>query len=89
MSMHPPVPAADGLPHSFEPYVSVEKAAEYLDIAPKTLLEKARKGEIPAYPWGDGMRRIWRFKISQLDDWMKSKLHSDRRPPLSERKGFQ
>ncbi|HMB83015.1 MAG TPA: hypothetical protein VKI40_03085, partial [Terriglobales bacterium] len=31
------------------------------------------KGEIPAYPWGDGMRKIWRFKISQLDEWMKRK----------------
>ena len=89
MSMQSPVPSPDGLVRGFEPYVSVEKAAEYLDIAPKTLLEKARKGEIPAYPWGDGMRKIWRFKISQLDEWMKRKLHSDRRPPLSERKDFQ
>jgi len=74
---------------SFEPYVSVEKAAQYLDLKPKTLLAKARKGEIPAYPWGDGIRKTWRFKISQLDDWMKSKLHSPRRPPFSERRSFQ
>ena len=74
---------------SFEPYVSVEKAAQYLDLKPKTLLSKARKGQIPAYPWGDGVRKTWRFKISQLDDWMKSKLHSPRRPPFSERRGFQ
>ncbi len=89
MSTQSPVPSAHGLMRGFEPYVSVDKAAEYLDIAPKTLLEKARKGEVPAYPWGDGIRKIWRFKISQLDEWMKRKLHSDRRPPLSERKGFQ
>ena len=89
MSTHSPVANTDGLVRGFEPYVSVEKAAEYLDIAPKTLLEKARKGEVPAYPWGDGIRKIWRFKISQLDEWMKRKLHSDRRPPLSERKRFQ
>lgn len=74
---------------NFEPYVSVEKAAQYLDLKPKTLLVKARKGQIPAYPWGDGVRKTWRFKISQLDDWMKSKLHSPRRPPFSERRGFQ
>jgi len=84
-----PGPATPALTTHFEPYVSVEKAAEYLDIAPKTLLGKARRGEVPAYPWGNGMRKIWRFKISQLDEWMKRKLHSDRRPPLSERKGFQ
>jgi excisionase family DNA binding protein len=74
---------------SFEPYVSVDKAAQYLDIKRKTLLAKARKGQIPAYPWGDGVRKTWRFKISQLDDWMKSKLHSPRRPPFSERRDFQ
>jgi excisionase family DNA binding protein len=74
---------------NFEPYVSVEKAAQYLDLKPKTLLVKARKGQVPAYPWGDGVRKTWRFKISQLDDWMKSKLHSPRRPPFSERRDFQ
>ena len=36
---------------SFEPYVWVEKAAQYLDLKPKTLLAQARKGLIPAYPW--------------------------------------
>jgi excisionase family DNA binding protein len=74
---------------TLEPYVSVDKAAQYLDMKPKTLLQKARRGLIPAYPWGDGPRKIWRFKISQLDEWMKSKLHSPRRPPFSERRGFQ
>ena len=56
---------------------------------PKTLFQKARHGLIPAYPWGEGPRKTWRFKISQLDEWMKSKLHSPRRPPFSERRGFQ
>ena len=46
-----PGPATPAVATHFEPYVSVEKAAEYLDIAPKTLLKKARKGEVPAYPW--------------------------------------
>src|SRR5229473_5854169 len=38
---------------------------------------------------GDGTRKTWRFKISQLDDWMKSKLHSPHRPLFPERGGFQ
>jgi hypothetical protein len=25
---------------------------------------------------GDGTRKTWRLKISQLDDWMRIKLHS-------------
>jgi len=76
-------------PKNLEPYVSVDKAADYLDMKPKTLLEKARKGMIPAYPWGDGPRKTWRFKLSQLDEWMKAKINSPRRPPFSERRDFQ
>jgi excisionase family DNA binding protein len=73
----------------FEPYVSAEAAARYLDIKPKTLLEKAGKGQIPAYPWGDGMRKTWRFKLSEVDEWMKNRVHSGHRPPLSERRSYQ
>ena len=46
---------------SFEPYISVDKAAQYLDIKRKTLLAKARKDQIPAYPWRDGVRKTWGF----------------------------
>jgi excisionase family DNA binding protein len=46
---------------SFEPYISVDKAAQYLDIKRKTLLAKARKGQIPAYLWREGVRNTWRF----------------------------
>jgi excisionase family DNA binding protein len=87
--MQSPLSSPQVVPDGAEPYVSVAKAAQYLDIKPKTLLQKARKGEIPAYPWGDGVRTTWRFKISQLDEWMKSRLHSARRPPLSERRNYQ
>jgi excisionase family DNA binding protein len=89
MSLQSTIRTSHTTTQDFEPYVSAEKAAAYLDVAPKTLLEKARKGELPAYPWGSGVRKTWRFKISQLDEWMKGKLHSERRPPLSERKGYQ
>jgi hypothetical protein len=29
-------------------------------------LELARKGELPAHPLGNGTRRIWRFRLSEL-----------------------
>jgi excisionase family DNA binding protein len=70
----------------FEPYVSADRAAQFLDVKRKTLLEKARKGEIPCHPWTGGRRNTWRFKLSELDDWMKSKVHSGHRPPLSNRR---
>ena len=46
MSMLSPVPITDSLVRGFEPYVSVARAAECLDIAPKTLLEAAARREV-------------------------------------------
>ena len=68
-----------------EPYVDVKRAASYLAVAVKTLNEWARLEKIPAYPWGDGLRKTWRFKLSELDEWMRGRINSVRRPPLSER----
>lgn len=70
-----------------EPYVDVKRAATYLAVAVKTLNEWARLEKIPAYPWGDGVRKTWRFKLSELDVWMQRRLHCIRRPPLPERSG--
>jgi len=71
---------------ALEPYVDVEAASGFLHLAPKTLNAWARQGKIPAYPFGDGQRKTWRFKLSELDSWMQSRLHCERRPPLSERR---
>ena len=68
-----------------EPYVDVKRAASYLAVAVKTLNEWARLQKIPAYQWGDGVRKTWRFKLSELDEWMGRRINSVRRPPLSER----
>jgi excisionase family DNA binding protein len=86
MSTQPsPQRPAISTPPSPEPYVDVKHAASYLSVAVKTLNEWARLEKIPAYPWGDGLRKTWRFKLSELDDWMRRRLNSVRRPPLSER----
>lgn len=70
-----------------EPYVDAQKAASFLGVASKTLNELARKGEVPAYQWGLGnQRRTWRFKLSELDSYMKSKVGSSGRPPLPNRR---
>lgn len=77
---HRPIPVT----HSPEPYVDVKRAAAYLSVAITTLNEWARLGKVPAYPWGDGSRKTWRFKLTELDVWMQARIHSGRRPPLSE-----
>jgi hypothetical protein len=50
-----------------EPFVSVEKAAEFLDIRRQYLLSLARKGVAGAYPLnGQSKRKVWRFRLSEL-----------------------
>ncbi len=50
-------------------YISLEKAAEYLNIKPVTLRKWIKqKQDLPAHQLG----RLWKFKISELDDWVHS-----------------
>jgi hypothetical protein len=49
-----------------EPFVDAEEAARFLSLRPRRVLELARKGIIPAHPLGEGLRRVWRFRLSAL-----------------------
>ena len=49
-----------------EPFVDARRAAEFLCLTPRRVLELARKGRIPAHPLGDGVRKVWRFRLSEL-----------------------
>jgi hypothetical protein len=49
-----------------EPFVDVDRAAEFLCVARRRVLEMARAGEVPAHPIGCGKRKIWRFRLSEL-----------------------
>jgi excisionase family DNA binding protein len=67
---------------SQERYVDSVMAGSFLGLAPRTLNEMARRGVIPAYPFGEGQRKTWRFKLSDLDSWMKSRAQCTSRPLL-------
>jgi excisionase family DNA binding protein len=56
----------------FEPVVDSEEAAKFLNINPKTLQKMARNGDVPAYRIG----KLWKFRISDLDGWLRSKVIS-------------
>ena len=49
-------------------YIGAKEAAEYLGIKYVTLRAWIRQKKIPGYQIG----RLWRFKISELDEWVKS-----------------
>ena len=49
-----------------EPFVDATRAAEFLGLKPRRVLELARAGQIPVYPLGTGARRTWRLRLSEI-----------------------
>jgi Helix-turn-helix domain len=52
-----------------EPYVDADQAAAFLSLSRKTLLALGRAGRIPGHPIGQGPRKIWRFRLTELSRW--------------------
>jgi excisionase family DNA binding protein len=72
-----------------EPYIDAERAATHLSISRKTLLRLARRGALPAHSIGQGRKKMWRFRISELDRWMQTEVTSTSDEGRSqERKNF-
>ena len=70
-----------------EPFVTPVEAAAFLRCAPVTVKRLAREGKIPAHSIHNGIRRRWRFLISELAMAMKKEVSSNRSStPLSHRK---
>ena len=79
------------LPMGFmqEQFLDGQRAAEFLGLPRKTLLNRAGRGSVPAHPIGDGMRHTSRFRhageaptlMSILDDPQKqSAAHRESNP---------
>ena len=51
-----------------EPWLSVEQIAAHLGISKETVYRWLEKGKIPAHKVG----KQWRFKPSEVDEWVKS-----------------
>ncbi len=56
----------------FEELLDSEQAAALLKIHPKTLQRMARAGQIQAAQIG----RLWRFRASQIDAWLKRRTEA-------------
>ncbi len=59
-----------------EPLIDANAAARILAVSAKTVKRMADRGEIPALRIGNR----WRFRASELDEWMRSKLRSTCQP---------
>lgn len=63
----------------FEPTLNSQQAAALLQIHPKTLQKMARQGRVPAHQIGD----LWRFRASELDEWLRNEVSSNRHSCLN------
>ena len=53
---------------NIESYSTLREIQEYLGIGRETVLQWIAKRNLPAYKVG----RLWKFKISEVDEWVRS-----------------
>ncbi len=71
-----------------EPFITAEEAAVFLCCSPVTVKRLARQGKLPGHSLTNGIRKRWRFLISELAAAVKSEVSSERSSaPLSQKKG--
>lgn len=58
-----------------EPWYSLEEISKHLGISKETIYRWLEKGKIPAHKVG----KQWRFKPSEVDEWVKSGNASEER----------
>ena len=57
-----------------EVFVTADEVAEFLRCSPITVKRLAREGKIPAHSITNGVRKRWRFLISELADRMQTEV---------------
>jgi excisionase family DNA binding protein len=50
-----------------ESFVDAKAVAQFLCVTRRQVLELARSGKIPAHPLLGSRRKVWRFKLSEVD----------------------
>ena len=59
-------------PQTLEAFVDADEAGKFLSLNRRRILELARAGKLPGHPIGDGARRVWRFRLSEIADAVSS-----------------
>ncbi|WP_263351374.1 helix-turn-helix domain-containing protein [Acidicapsa acidisoli] len=63
-----------------EAFVTPEEAALFLRYSPVTVKRLAREGKIPAHSVTNGVRKRWRFLISELATAMQGEVSLNHHP---------
>ena len=53
---------------AIEKWSTLKEVQEYLGVGRDTILQWIAKRNMPAYKVG----RLWKFKLSEVDDWIRS-----------------
>jgi hypothetical protein len=53
-------------PQTPEGFVDADEAGKFISLNRRRILELARAGKLPGHPIGDGVRRVWRFRLSEI-----------------------
>ena len=53
-------------PEKPEAFVDGDDAAKFLSLTRRRVLDLARARKLPGHPIGDGARRVWRFRLSEI-----------------------
>jgi hypothetical protein len=65
-----------------ERFVDADTAAAFVGVTRRTLLQKARAGKLPGHPLDPAAKKKdWRFKLSELDRFLRSTVNSPLQPP--------
>lgn len=62
---------------NLEPFVNALEASKFVQLHPATVQRLAREGTLPGHPVGNGQRRRWRFRLSELQDWLSARSYGD------------
>ena len=59
---------------NIEKWVTLKEVQSYLGVGRESILAWIAKRNMPAYKVG----RLWKFKLSEIDDWIRSGGADDR-----------
>ena len=54
--------------NTIEKWSTLKEVQEHLGVGRETILQWIAKKNMPAYKMG----RLWKFKLSEVDEWVKS-----------------
>lgn len=62
-------------------FLDATQASRFLGgLNSRTVTRWAREGYLPAYPIGEGKRRLWRFLRGDLEIWMNARKQGGENP---------